>query len=104
MNFVVYDATGKILRTGNCPDDHMGIQAAPGQFVMQGQADDRLHIIQNGRIVPNPQPPKPEPRIRPQPPAGPSMQQQLNAIFLGGQAMADMKQKLIDAGLIKSGN
>lgn len=42
--FVVYDATGKILRTGNAPD--ISIQALDGEFVIEGEAD-----LMNDRVV-----------------------------------------------------
>jgi len=42
--FVVYDATGKILRTGIAPD--ISIQALDGEFVIEGEAD-----LINDRVV-----------------------------------------------------
>ena len=45
MNYIVFDDTGKILRTGICPPDLIDAQAGEGEFVMEGEADDELHYI-----------------------------------------------------------
>jgi hypothetical protein len=42
--FVVYDAAGKILRTGIAPD--ISIQPLDGEFVIEGEAD-----LMNDRVV-----------------------------------------------------
>lgn len=47
--FVVYDATGKILRTGNAPD--ISIQALDGEFVIEGEADLMKDRVVDGVIV-----------------------------------------------------
>jgi len=50
-NYIVYDSTGKILRTGTCPDEMMEIQAhEPGELVMEGIANDLIHFIKKGRV------------------------------------------------------
>lgn len=36
--FVIYDATGKILRTGNCPEQDWGLQAQEGELIIEAQA------------------------------------------------------------------
>lgn len=104
MNFIVYDANGNIVRTGSCPDDHIQLQAGPGEFAMAGQARDNEHIIKNGKIVAKPKPaPQPEQPEQPEQvqPKIPSLQQQILAIMAGGKALDDMKKSLQDLGLIK---
>ena len=50
-NYIVYNSSGKILRTGTCPDEMMEIQARePGELVMEGVANDLIHYIKNGQI------------------------------------------------------
>ena len=49
--YIVYDLTGKILRTGSCPDDMMEIQAHGDEMVLEGIADDIKHRIKDGKIV-----------------------------------------------------
>jgi hypothetical protein len=39
MNFIIYDATGTILRAGSCPEDEVGLQAQAGEFLIYGSAD-----------------------------------------------------------------
>lgn len=49
MKYIVYDATGKILRTGQCPDRDFKAQAGPGEFVMEGTACDLSDYVENGK-------------------------------------------------------
>lgn len=51
MKFIVHDAVGRILRTGNCPDDHLDLQAQDGETVIEGEADDAKSRIENGEVV-----------------------------------------------------
>jgi hypothetical protein len=52
--FIVYDVSGKILRTGVCPDDMLHIQARDGESVVEGEADDIRHKVTAGRVVDRP--------------------------------------------------
>jgi hypothetical protein len=54
MKFTIYDATGRILRTGNCPDGMEAIQARPGEFMLPVDADLLLDYVQNGAISTRP--------------------------------------------------
>lgn len=47
-HFIVYDATGIILRTGRCHDDTLALQ---GELVIEGIADDSLHCIIDGQVT-----------------------------------------------------
>lgn len=38
-NFVVYDSTGSILRTGTCEDADVNLQAQPGEYVLEATAN-----------------------------------------------------------------
>jgi hypothetical protein len=56
MRFIVYDdASGNILRTGQCPDDHIGLQARAGEVAIEdkwdGDTDERKHRIVNGKRI-----------------------------------------------------
>lgn len=45
-SYIVFDpATEKILRTGDCPDDMVYIQAGQGECAIEGTANDLLHKI-----------------------------------------------------------
>ena len=59
--FAVYrKATGEIIRTGVCPDDHFALQArGEDEAVIEGAACDLSHHVAQGRIV---EKPKKEPR------------------------------------------
>jgi len=54
-NFVVFVASGQILRTGSCPDADLPLQ---GENVIEGVANDATQYIQNGTVVD--MPPKPD--------------------------------------------
>lgn len=45
VNFVIYDATGKISRTGNCPSEWLNLQATDGEFVTVGTGDARTQMV-----------------------------------------------------------
>ncbi len=52
MKYVVWDLqTGNILRTGICPDTMLEIQAQPGEGVLSGEANERLHYILDQKIA-----------------------------------------------------
>lgn len=53
-NFIVYDAFGNILRTGQCQDIVFADQASLNQFVMEGTANDVTQQIVNGLVVNKP--------------------------------------------------
>ena len=54
-NFIVYDSNGNILRTGQCPDSMVSIQAnTQMETVIEGIADDRMQKIVNGKVVDRP--------------------------------------------------
>lgn len=50
MKYIVYNNSGTILRTGNCPISMVHLQAGENEFVMDGEADDHLNYIENGEI------------------------------------------------------
>lgn len=50
-DFIVYDDNGNILRTGSCPSDMVQLQ---GDNVIEGKADDSIHIIVDGKVVDKP--------------------------------------------------
>ena len=52
--FVVYDATGLILRSGVCALADMDLQAGAGELVMEGLANDTLEYVVDGAIVQRP--------------------------------------------------
>ena len=45
VNFIIYNALGKISRTGNCPSEWLNLQATDGEFVMEGRADYRTQMV-----------------------------------------------------------
>lgn len=51
MNFIIYDKTGTILRTIDCPPAMTSIQAKEGEFIMAGVANDVTQKIVDGEIV-----------------------------------------------------
>ena len=52
--YIVYNASGDILRTGVCQDVDYAAQAGVDEFIMEGVADDAVHRIENGVIVDKP--------------------------------------------------
>jgi hypothetical protein len=53
-NFIVFSEDGEILRTGTCSDSHLPMQARDGESVIEGVADDSIHIIVNGKVQEKP--------------------------------------------------
>jgi hypothetical protein len=53
-SFIIYNALGEILRTGRCPDKDLQLQAGSDESVMEGIADDSLHIIVDEMVVDKP--------------------------------------------------
>lgn len=49
--YLIYDKNGIILRRGQCIDKVFGLQTAPGEFIMEGVADDITQKVINGEIV-----------------------------------------------------
>lgn len=54
-SFIVYKSDGVIVRTGSCVDSDFNMQAAQGEFVIEGIADDTLSVISDGNIVDAPE-------------------------------------------------
>lgn len=54
-NFVVFDADGRIARTGTCPDSMVDLQAGAGEQVMQGTANESKQYVLNGELVDRPE-------------------------------------------------
>lgn len=54
MRYIIYDITGKILRSGTCPLEDVDLQAGPGETALK--VDDYIdidnHIVINGVITP----------------------------------------------------
>jgi hypothetical protein len=53
-DFSVYDATGLVLRSGTCQPDDLPLQAGPGEFALEGRANDLLEYVVGGVIQPRP--------------------------------------------------
>jgi hypothetical protein len=53
-NYIVYNTSGEILRTGSCQPMDVGNQAGNGEFVMVGDANDVTQLIVNGQVVDKP--------------------------------------------------
>jgi hypothetical protein len=51
MDFIVYDSTGKILRTGYCQDGCETSQAQSGETAMVGTANASTQMVQNGAVI-----------------------------------------------------
>jgi len=51
MNYIVYDQSGNIVKTGVCPSKMVHLQARLGEIVMEGIASDIVHKIVGGEIV-----------------------------------------------------
>jgi len=58
-SFIVYDSEGFILRTGSCVDSDLEMQAGDNEFVMEGIADDLIHMIIDGKVCNQPEPDQP---------------------------------------------
>jgi len=46
--FYIYDSSGRILRTGACPNDHVSLQAGAGETAVAGSADDAVQYYDTG--------------------------------------------------------
>ena len=53
-NYIVHDENGNILRTGICQDDMMYLNARENETVIEGIANDKRHIVVNGKICDKP--------------------------------------------------
>ncbi len=51
MNYIIYNASGKILRTGSCPASMFELQKREDQFIIEGKADGRIKKIVDGKVV-----------------------------------------------------
>ena len=54
MNYLVHDATGRILRSGNCPPADVAHQAGPGETALPLAGRDDLHWIDGGVVTDRP--------------------------------------------------
>lgn len=52
--YSVYDATGRILRSGYCPTTQMTIQAQSGESVIDSPGDDATQYVVDGAVVDRP--------------------------------------------------
>lgn len=52
--YIVYDGTGLILQTGQCPESMFELQASPGRNLMSGSADQMTEYILAGAVTPRP--------------------------------------------------
>ena len=50
-NFIVYDTSGAILRTGTCTESDFFLQAGENETVIEGNADDATQLIVNGEVT-----------------------------------------------------
>lgn len=51
MNFIIYNSQGRILRTGQCSDADVLLQANEGEYVLQGIANQSTQYIVDGTVV-----------------------------------------------------
>lgn len=58
-SFIVYNATGKILRTGTCADTDIVLQAGDGEQVIEGVANDATQMVVDHEVVDRPPTPPP---------------------------------------------
>lgn len=85
-NFIIYSATGEILRAGQCPEDILHLQAREGEFLLEGVADvendaidpETEAVIPGGRVKP-PVPPETYVMVRRR--LYPSVEQQLDMLW-----------------------
>lgn len=51
-NFIVFDGTGKIIKTGYCSNRIFNLQGKePGESIMAGKADDIIHEIIGNEVI-----------------------------------------------------
>lgn len=67
-NYIIYNVSGKILRTGTCSNADFEKQVGMGEFVMEGKANDSTQKIVGNEVVnktpeevETDKPPEPEP-------------------------------------------
>jgi hypothetical protein len=51
IDYISYDDNGRIIKTGKCKKESMNLQ---GENVIEGVADDSIHIIVNGKVQEKP--------------------------------------------------
>jgi hypothetical protein len=51
IDYISYDDNGRIIKTGKCKKQSMNLQ---GENVIEGVADDSIHIIVNGKVQEKP--------------------------------------------------
>ena len=54
--FIVYDDQGFILRSGNCADSDINLQAGDGELVMEGIANNSSQMVVAGVVCNKPEP------------------------------------------------
>lgn len=59
-NFIIYNAEGKILRTGTCLDGDFQYQYGVDEYILNGVADLKTQYIQDGVVVNMPEKPEGE--------------------------------------------
>lgn len=50
-HYIIHNAAGDILRTGQCTDEQFALPTLPGEFIIEGIARDTHHRIEDGQIV-----------------------------------------------------
>lgn len=45
QNFIIHDAQGNILRTGDCPEEFLNLQVREDEFLLIGNADVRTDAV-----------------------------------------------------------
>lgn len=58
--FIIHNAQGKIIRTGSCPVTLFELQAQPGEFCIEGVADNNKQFISIDEGELKNYPPKPD--------------------------------------------
>lgn len=51
IQYIVYNNSGEILRTGYCPNNMLLLQAYRNESVIEGKADDLTQKIVNNKVV-----------------------------------------------------
>lgn len=51
IDYIIYDDSGQILRTGKCPQSMLNAQCGENENIIQGIAQDDKHQIIDGLIV-----------------------------------------------------
>jgi hypothetical protein len=50
MKFTIYDETGKITGSGECPDNQVQYQQQHGEYLLIGESHPNLNYVLNGAI------------------------------------------------------